>query len=117
MNELLYQDNLALSAYISATEARARRAYLLKVVEDLDPRQDCDMETKRAELAVLSDAELYAKLDDKEKQAYNKVDFSEIVDITQAVHHMLANEAVFLEQKAEQIALVQNGLQFCRDLG
>lgn len=38
VNELLYQDNVALGAYITATEARTRRAYLLKAVEDQDPR-------------------------------------------------------------------------------
>ena len=101
VNEVLYQDNLALGAYIAEVEARARRAYLLKAAEDEDPRQDCDIQKRREELVVLSNAELYAQLGAKAKEAYDGTNFGGLVDITQAVHDALTNEAALLEQKAD----------------
>lgn len=117
VNELLYADNLALGAYIAATEERAKRAYLLKAVEDLDPRQDVDLEGRRSELAKLTDAELAGRLDAGAREKFAQTDFGALVDITQAVHRALAAEASLLEQKARQIALVEDGLLFCRDAG
>ena len=101
VDELLYEDNVALGAFIADAEARARRAYLLKAVEDEDPRQECDLRAKRAELAVLSDAELYSRLGSGARQEYDQTDFGGLVDMTRAVHDMLVAECALLAQKAE----------------